>query len=62
MIEDRLLANPFYAIEFAPIFAERHEPLVSEDTWIEANFSLIESEGAEEYLRLLLDILKGNYH
>ena len=56
-----LLGNPFYAIEFDPVFAEPHEPLVSEDEWIGANLKTIEEIGPEPYLRNLLAILKGDH-
>jgi hypothetical protein len=56
-----LLVNPFYAINIAPMLAEPHEPLMSEDKWVAANVKLIENEGAEAYLRTLLSVLKGNY-
>jgi len=55
----RVTMNPFYAITVAPIFCEPHETIVSEDQWVAANVRLIEEEGAEAYLRRLLDLLKG---
>ena len=57
----RMLANPFYAITIAPIFCEEHEPIVTEDQWIAAASRDIEENGAADFLRLLLDVLKGNY-
>lgn len=56
-----MLGNPFYAINIDPTLAEPHEPLVSEDLWVEANVRQIEELGAEPYLHNLLSILKGNY-
>ena len=56
-----LLSNPFYAIQIDPMLAEPHEPLVDEETWIQANVQSIEELGPEVYLRNLLSVLKGNY-
>lgn len=56
-----MLGNPFYAIEIDPALAEPHEPLVSEDQWIEANVKMIGDLGPEPYLRNLLSVLKGNF-
>ena len=55
-----LLSNPFYAIQIDPMLAEPHEPLVDEETWIQANVQSIEELGPEVYLRNLLSVLKGN--
>ncbi|MGH3710976.1 MAG: hypothetical protein ACRDRQ_23365 [Pseudonocardiaceae bacterium] len=55
-----MIVNPFYAIEFDPVFAARHEPIVSEDQWVVANVQLIAELGPEPYLRNLLTILKGH--
>lgn len=56
-----IVANPFYAVNIAPVLAEPHPPLISEGEWIAANVKLIEDLGPEAYLRNLLSILKGNY-
>ena len=56
-----MVANPFYAIEIDESLSMLHEPLISEDQWVEANVRLIEELGPEPYLRNLLSILKGNY-
>ncbi len=56
-----MIANPFYAINIDKGLAVPHEPLISEDDWVEANVRLIEELGAEPYLRNLLSVLKGNY-
>lgn len=55
-----MIANPFYAIEFDPVLATRHEPIISEDQWIAANIQLITELGPEPYLRNLLAVLKGS--
>ena len=57
----RILLNPFYAIEIAPILAEPHDTTVSEDQWIAANAKLIQEIGAEAWLRELLTVLKGDF-
>ncbi len=49
MTEDdvrRMLLNPFYAIEIAPVLAEPHDTMVSEDQWVAANGKLIALQGA----------------
>jgi hypothetical protein len=56
-----IIGNPFYAINIAPVLAEPHPPLISEDQWVANNVKLIEDVGPEAYLRNLLSILKGNY-
>lgn len=53
-----MIANPFYAIEFDPVLAAQHKPIISEDQWIEANVQLITEFGPEPYLRKLLATLK----
>jgi hypothetical protein len=56
-----ILANPFYAINIAPMLASPHETMISEDTFIKAGVSEIKEIGAEKYLHNLLENLKGNY-
>jgi len=56
-----IVANPIYAINIAPVLAEPHPLLISEEQWVTANAKLIADLGPEEYLRNLLSILKGNY-
>ncbi|MEU7179660.1 MULTISPECIES: hypothetical protein [Streptomyces] len=56
-----LLINPFSAIEIHPSLAAPHEPLVSEEQWVHAMERLIEEQGAEHALRVLLHTLKGDY-
>ena len=61
-MSNKILANPFYCLEKVDsIFVETHEPLVSEEDWIKAGMKIIEEIGAEQYLKLVLDNLKGNY-
>ena len=48
-----MIANPFYAINIDDGLAVPHEPLISEDNWVEANVRLIEELGdGRVYLRL----------
>ncbi|WP_030751525.1 hypothetical protein [Streptomyces griseus] len=56
-----VLINPFSAVEIHPSLAVPHEPLVSEDQWVQAALRLIEEHGAELALRALLKSLKGDY-
>ncbi|MFF0819353.1 hypothetical protein ACFYUR_03075 [Micromonospora haikouensis] len=56
-----MLINPVSAIEIHPSLAAPHEPLITEDQWVHAMRRLIEEQGAEHTLRLLLHTLKGDY-
>ena len=56
-----IVGNPIYAINIAPVLAEPHPALISEQEWITANIKLIEDLGPEAYLHNLLSILKGDY-
>jgi hypothetical protein len=56
-----VMANPFSAIQIDPALAVAHEPLVSEEQWIQAGVRVIEESGAEFFLRALLKSLKGDY-
>jgi hypothetical protein len=57
----KIVANPFYFLSSVhPIFAQDHEPLISEAIWIEAAAVAIKDMGAEKFLRLLLENLKRN--
>jgi len=56
-----MIANPFYAITIDEGLTLPHEPMISEDDWIEANVNLINELGPEPYLRNLLSVLKGNH-
>ncbi|MBJ7903359.1 hypothetical protein IF655_08600 [Streptomyces sp. DSM 110735] len=56
-----MLVNPFTAIEIDPSLAVPHEPVVSEDDWVHVMMRLIEEQGAEHALRVLLHTLKGDY-
>jgi hypothetical protein len=58
----KVLANPFYCLRSVhPIFAQDHDTLVSEEQWVKASANLIREIGAEKFLGLLLENLKGNY-
>ncbi|MFD6590318.1 hypothetical protein ACFWED_25940 [Streptomyces anulatus] len=56
-----MLINPFSAIEIHPSLAAPHEPLIPEDQWVHGMARLIEEQGAEHALRVLLHLLKGDY-
>jgi len=54
-----VIANPFYAVRIAPWLGTEHPTLISEDEWVQANVQLVEEMGTEEWLRLLLSVLKS---
>ena|SRR5271165_4084958 len=54
----RLITNPFYCLTADPVLAQPHEPLVSEEQWIDAAVKMIEVEGARVFLRSLIENLK----
>jgi hypothetical protein len=57
-----IFTNPFYCLhKIDPVFCKEHDPLVSEEEWIKVNTQLISEIGAEKWLSLLLENLKGNY-
>ncbi|MCL5411061.1 MAG: hypothetical protein M1324_04455 [Patescibacteria group bacterium] len=58
----KIFANPYYAIQIAPILAAEHETLVTKEIWIQANSKLIDEIGKEEWLKQLLDILESGGH
>jgi hypothetical protein len=55
--DDHLLS----AIKVHPYFAEEHPALVTEEEFIKAGVIAIERNGAEEYLRDLMENLRGNW-
>ena len=58
----KIVANPFYCLSSVhPIFAQDHETLISEEMWIRAATAAVNDMGAEKFLRLLLENLKGNF-
>lgn len=57
----KILLNPFYCITIDKTFSISHEPIITEDTWIKSQVSLIKEIGEEKYFKLLLDVLKGGY-
>jgi hypothetical protein len=58
----KIVANPFYCLSSVdPIFAQHHDTLISEEMWVEAAAAAIKEVGAEKFLQLLLENLKGNY-
>lgn len=56
-----ILVNPFSAIEIHPSLSVPHEPLIPEDQWVRVMANLIEEQGAEHAMRVLLHTLKGGY-
>jgi hypothetical protein len=58
----KMFANPFYCLEKVDdVFQMKHKPLITEREWIKTGAIVIEEIGAEKFLQLLLDNLKGNY-
>lgn len=58
---NKMLCNPFYAINFGSGLFGDHEPMISEKEWVRVQKILIEEMGQDKYFKLLLDVLKGNY-
>lgn len=54
----KILANPFYAVEIHPALFDEHEPLISEEVWIEAALTMIEEEGPKVFIHALIEALK----
>lgn len=57
----KIVCNPFYAINIEPDLGIKHPLMISEEDWIKANVNSIKDDGAEVWLKRLLDVLKGNY-
>lgn len=59
----KIFANPFYCLGegINEIFVMEHQALVSEDEFVQVGVNLIKEIGAEKYIRLILENLKGNY-
>lgn len=55
------LVNPYHAITIDPMFAIEHPPVWSKEQWIQGNVMLIPQLGTEKWLRLLLDVLEGDF-
>ena len=53
--------NPYHAINIDPTFAVEHPPILSREKWIQGNVMLIPELGTENWLRLLLNILEGDF-
>lgn len=56
-----MLINPYYAINISPDLVGEHEPLVTQDQWVQANLRLLDEIGAREWLEHLLAVLQGGY-
>src|SRR5258708_6030830 len=55
----RILVNPFYAIQVASHFVANHTPSLSDGEWVKVNATLMQEQGAEHWLTLFLDLLQG---
>ncbi|ANW22037.1 hypothetical protein I3J09_21325 [Streptomyces clavuligerus] len=56
-----IMINPHSAIRIDPSLTLPHEPLLTEEEWVQVNVRMIETNGAEFFLRALLRTLKGDY-
>ncbi|MFC9154193.1 hypothetical protein ACFTT0_04300 [Streptomyces bauhiniae] len=56
-----VIGNPFSAIEIDPALTIPHDPFISEESWIENGVKMMSVIGPENFLRLLLDSLKGDF-
>ena len=54
----RMLVNPFYAVNVAEGLCAPHPPLISKEEWVAANVQLLQELGAEAWLHTLLDVLE----
>ena len=52
--------NPCHAVNIATIFAQDHEPMVNQETWVQSNVLSIQEMGVELWLMQWLDILEGD--
>lgn len=56
----KMVCNPVYCLDrVAPWIAEPPGPMISVEEWVAAGAKLIEEIGAESYLRLLIENLRG---
>jgi hypothetical protein len=55
------MINPFNAIRIDPSLTAPHDPILSEDEWVQVGMRIIDEFGAEFALRALLRTLKGDY-
>ncbi|MDA2808015.1 hypothetical protein [Nocardiopsis suaedae] len=56
-----IIVNPFNAVEIDRSLAVPHDPMISEDTWVEVAKRTIDEMGVDFFLRVLLRSLKGDY-
>jgi hypothetical protein len=62
MLPILILTNPFCCLRsIDERFIGGHEPIVTEEEFIEVGARFIREQGAEAYLRELLENLKGNF-
>lgn len=58
----RIFTNPFYCLnKIDDTFVQEHTPLIDEATFIATGTKLINEIGPEEYIKNLLENLKGNF-
>ena len=52
--------NPCHAVIIATIFAQDHEPMMSQETWVQSNVLSIQEMSVERWLMQWLNILEGD--
>lgn len=55
------VVNPYHAINIDPTFSLEHPPMFPQEQWIQSNVMLLSQLGTEQWLRLLLDVLEGDF-
>lgn len=55
----KMIANPFYAINFDPELCLEHQTMISVSDWIQANENLIKELGARRWLVTLISNLRA---
>jgi hypothetical protein len=55
----RILINPFYAIQITPQLVIFHIPSIGDEEWVNINASLMQEKGVKQWLTLLLNLLQG---
>lgn len=52
-----IIAQPFYAVNIHPSLSGEHEPLISTETWVQAQKRLLKEVGEDKYFEILLQSL-----
>lgn len=59
----KIMANPFYCMNINPEMTAPHEPMITEEIWIEVAVKSIaeDGDGGRKFMRHLIENLKGNH-